>query len=442
MKKYLLVIVAFMTVLLAACGEKVVGQEYDFSKDNRQPTTIRVWVDDSEGAMMKEMVEKFREVHPEVVVEWAHMGTVDAMNQLKLSGPSGNGADIFQFPHDQLATALRHNLLLPIPDDHVEELEDRMNETAMKVATACFDEEKANKGQNPFDCGENDSNRKVFAVPISVESVALFYNKDLVDEVPETWEQLLVDAKKYKDETGNNYINTNWNDSYFINFVLSAHGYIPFGENMDDPDNVNINSQAVINGLQWIKDNIVPYYGEGSSAPAIQALADKDFQEKKSPFIITGPWMIETYKNVGLNFGVTKIPTININDEDVAPKPFLGAQMLGVYAGSTKVEAALKFIKFWNSNEGLRIQYDHKGKLPALKDELLDQVPGVKDDEYLEGIRAQLENTIPMPTIAEVEHYWEPVRVMINDIWDGGLTPEAAAEKAEKAYDARRGLGQ
>ena len=441
MRKYLMMIVSVVAaLLLVACQPEVKGYEYDFSQDNREPTKIVVWVDDDEGFMMKEMIEEFNLIHPNIIVEWAHMGAVDAINQLQMSGPSGNGADVFQFPHDQLARALRHDLLLSLPDRVVESLRERINPTALQVATACYDNKKAEQGQNPFDC--ETGKESVFAVPIAVESVALFYNKDLIDEPAKTWDELLEKGYEYLEETGNFYFNTNWNDSYFINFILSAHGYIPFGKTMKDPDNVGLNSQEVINALKWLRDNIVPYYGSGSNAGAIQEKADSSFEEGTTPYIITGPWRIATYKSKGLNVGVTTIPSMNIDGKEVMPKPFMGAQMLGVYKESKKVEAALTFIEFWNSDKGLEIQFKHKGRIPALKEEYMKNIPGVKDDELVQGIIEQLQYTIPMPTIAEVDHYWEPVRIMINDVWSGGLTPEEAAQKAENGYNQRRNLTQ
>lgn len=451
MRKYLLLFCMFATIgFLAACDterEERTGHTYHFDQDRQKPTTITVWVDDTDGEMMDEMIEKFNIKHPDILVEWAHMGTVDAMNQLQMSGPSGNGADIFQFPHDQLATALKHQLLYALPDNFVSNLNNRMSESAMTVATSCYNFQ-AKAGENPFTCGTNNQYREVFAAPISVETVALFYNKDLVDTPAATFEELLEDAATYTAEqvaagsSDKYYFNTNWNDSYFINFVLSAHGYIPFGDNMSDPDEVNIDSPEVIAALTWLEDNIVSYYGDGSNAPSIQGLADSAFESGKLPYIITGPWKIETYKKLeGFNFGVTSIPTINVDGQDVAPKPFLGAQMLGVYQNSQHKEAALTFIDFWTSDEGLEIQYRHKGKLPALKDTLMENVAGIRDDEYLAGIREQLKNTVPMPTLAEVEHYWEPIRIMVNDVWNGD-TPAAAAKKAEESYNKLRGLTQ
>lgn len=443
MKRLLMLFFVFAVIItLNACDEPK-GFTYDFAKDKKDPTTITIWVDDTKGQMINEMITEFRKIHPDIYVKFNHMGSVDAMNQLQMSGPSGNGADIFQFPHDQLATALKQELLYALPAEFVDGLTERMQESAIKIATACYT--FGDNVTDRFAC--TGSNEEVFAAPISVESVALFYNKDLLADLglepAKSFEELFEQANEFNDINANKYLlNTNWDDSYFINFVLSAFGYQPFGPTMQDADNIGLNTPEVIEALTWLQENIVPFYGVGTNNTAIQEISDGDFESGKTPYIIQGPWKIETYRAIeDFEVGVTTIPTININGKDVQPKPFMGAQMLGVYKHSNNVEAALKFIQFWTSDKGLEIQYKYQGKLPALKEEFIENIPGVKEDEYLAGIIKQLENTIPMPTIPEVKYYWDPVKVMIQDVWKG-MSPGAAAEKAENSYEANRNLGK
>ena len=415
------------------------GFVYDFSQTRQQSATIRVWLDDTDGFYMDELIAEFNKIHPNIVVEFTHMGTVDARERLELYGKAGRGADIIQFPHDHLAPALLSDLLFPLPRQFANNLKERMSDVSMGIATACF-----NPTTRSFLCDDNTS-MEVFGAPIAVESVALFYNKDILDElgleVAETFEELIAQAEAHSNIADAKYFfNTNYNDSYFMHFALTAFGYDAFGPNHNDRNNVGLDSPEVIAGLTWIDQNLKPLYRAGSTAEGIQGRAHTAFEAGELAYIITGPWMIETFTNLGLNFGVTTIPTINIDGEDVAPKTFAGAQIVSVYKYSENIEAALTFLEFMTSDVGLEIQYRHKGRLAALKEELLVNIPGLADDVYLQGIKAQLNNAVPMPTIPEVVHYWEPVRVMLNDVWNGTHTPEQAAARAERAYITRRDM--
>jgi arabinogalactan oligomer / maltooligosaccharide transport system substrate-binding protein len=454
-KKYLMMFfVALMTLVLSACdddtkkdpsdnnGGTKTGYQYNFSETKKETTTIRVWADDTDGIFMDKLIEEFNKIHPEIIVKFQHMATTEAREKLQLLGPSGKGADIFQFPHDHLAPALEADLVYALPDQVATKLNERMSEISMSIATACYDFD-APEGTNAFAC--TGSNENVFAYPLSVESIALFYNKDLLDELglePATsFEELITQSQTYNDHAATKYLlNTNFDDSYFMNFFFTAFGYKPFGDDFNNPDQVNLNSEAVIKGLNYIKNNIVPLYGSGTNNTSIQALADPKFEAGELPYIITGPWKIETYKDLDFEVGVTTIPTINIDGEDVAPKPFVGAQMAAIYKYTENYEAAVTFLDYWTSYEGLNHQYDIKGKLPALKEELMDNIPAVDADPYLQGIRAQIENTIPMPTIPEIQQFWDPAKFMVQEVWKGTHTPEQAALRAENAYNADRSL--
>jgi arabinogalactan oligomer/maltooligosaccharide transport system substrate-binding protein len=446
-KKFLfLLFVSILAVTVTACqsttsdvvvttNDNRVGYKYNFSEDKKETTTIKVWADDTDGLFMQELIKEFNKVYPEILVDFTHMGTVDARERLQLMGEKG--ADIIQFPHDHLAPALEADLLYALPTSYANSLNERMSDISMSIATACFDFETSS-----FEC--DGTNENVFAAPLSVESIALFYNKSKVTTPATTFESLIEEFAAYPDAdvaSGKYLFNTNYNDSYFLTFALTAFGYSPFGPNQNDPDHVGLNSDAVIKGLTWLKNEISPLYGAGTTASNIQALADSKFEAGELPYIITGPWKIETYKALDFEVGVTTIPTINIDGVDVAPKPFVGAQMAGVYKFSNNKEAALTFLQFWTSEKGLEIQYNFKGKLPALKDELIDEIDVINNDEYLKGIRAQITNTIPMPTIPEIQHYWEPVRIMFTEAWAGG-DPASIALKAENSYNASRNLGQ
>jgi arabinogalactan oligomer/maltooligosaccharide transport system substrate-binding protein len=446
-KKYLLFLFSgVLAVTLAACGTTGTGYQYDFSQSQRQGTTIRVWADDTDGDFMDELIEAFNVHEPDIQVDFQHMGTVDARERLEVFGPSGNGADIIQFPHDHLANALEADLLYALPTDVATRLNERMSPISMSIATACYNAEAT---ENQFDC--DGVNQQVFAAPLSVESVALMYNKELLREIEgddfevvTSFEQIISRSKEYNDTSvqgGKYYFNTNFNDAYFMNFALTAFGFEPFGPEHSDADNPGIDTPEVIKALTWIQDELSPLYGTAGAAN-IQSQADRQFEDGDLPYIITGPWKIETYNNLGMDFGVTSIPTINIDGVDVDPKPFVGAQLAAIYKYSDNIEAAITFLEFWTSDEGLEIQYKHKGNLPALTPEHIENIAGVSDDEALIGIAHQIENTIPMPTIPQIQSYWEPVRIMIEKTWNNQATPAEAAEEAEEGYYSRRGLSE
>ena len=201
------------------------GEELDFSEVIQAKTEIKVWMDDENGEYMEELIAAFNEVYPNIVVKHQHMGSVDAREKLKTFGPSGNGADIFQFPHDHLASAIKEDLVYPLSDELKTKLEARMHKSGMEVATLCY-----NENNKSFVCDAN-SKPRLFAVPNSLESVVLAYNKKLVSEVPASFEKLLEEAAAYTAANpGSYYLGTSshWADSYFIPPHFYIFQYFPF----------------------------------------------------------------------------------------------------------------------------------------------------------------------------------------------------------------------
>lgn len=406
------------------------GERIDFSDLLKPKTTIRVWMDDEKGDYMRALIAEFNKLYPEIIVEHQHMGTVESREKLKTFGPSGNGADVFQFPHDHLAQAKLEDLVLTLPNSTKTILTERSHPVALQVATL---------------------DGEVVGVPNSLESVGLYYNKDLVDTPATTFEELLAeaaiwnaapnadDATRTNAQAGVYYLGTSshWADSYFMQFAYSAFGFTPFGPQLNDPTSVGFNTPATIAALTWMRDSLKPAVTGTGATDSVTAGAN--FENGKLPYIIAGPWNAEAYKAKGVNYGIAKMPTIKVGDENKETKTFAGAQITAVYKYSQNQDAAIKWVEFLTSDIAMKLQYDYKYKLPALKEELLQNIPGVLDDELMNMMSEQLATSVPMPVIPEVTYYWGPGESMIKEIWNNNKAITTAVADAEASYKALSG---
>jgi len=441
MKKILtLLLVLVAGVTLVSCdkdGEvEVGGVVIDFSKSLVQKTEITVWIDDEEGDYMEEIIDAFNEIYPNIVVNHTHMGSVDARERLKTFGPSGNGADVFQFPHDHLAAAYSEGLLYALPSETQALITERSHPMGVEIATIT----------------ENGTD-KLYGVPMSLEALTLYYNKALVDEVPDTLEEILEEGATWNAatvasthegsedtrtnaEAGYYYLTTSshWSDSYFDQFIFSAFGFRPFGENGDDASAVGFDSQAMKDALEFMRDDLKPVVVGGNDNRDGKG---GDFESGNIPYIITGPWSNEAYtEKLGDDLGISTLPTVN----GQAGAPFAGAIMAAVYKYAKNPSDAIKFVEFLSSDIAMEIQYEYKTKLPALKTELLTNIAGVSEDEFLLTTAEQLNNAVPMPTIEEVQSYWGPAETMIDNVWINNADIAQAVKDAEESYAALRAL--
>ncbi|MDR2483160.1 MAG: maltose ABC transporter substrate-binding protein [Treponema sp.] len=356
------------------------------------------------------VITEFTKKYPGVSIHFENVGNVDSRGKVSLDGPAGIGPDVFLMPHDHIGNAVNDGLCEPFPADAQQKYNSLLLDAAVKTCT--------------FD-------GKLYAVPISTENIAFFYNKDLLGDtpVPKSFEEVIAFAEKWNNP-GQNKFAFRWqvDDSYHNYFFLTAFGMSVFGPDRSDYKNPGFDSDAARRGIEF--HNSLKKYYSVNVADATWDNSVAMFQRGEVPFTITGPWGIEDAKKNGVNFGITKIPTISGNQ----PRCFSGNIVAAVSSYSQNFEAAFALVDFLATNEGAIVQYNSTGKLTALKD--ISGVPGLRDDPYLAGIQEQSPYADPMPTIPEVNQMWDPLKALFTFTWDGQLTPQQAQKKAMDDYDA------
>lgn len=373
---------------------------------------LKVWVDNEDYGTA--LVEAWAKKYPDVELTYEVVGTVDQRAKLELDGPAGTGPDVFQLPHDHVSTAVNAGIAMELQPELAEYLKGRLIDTAMATANV---------------------GGKQYGAAVITESIALFYNKDLVgDFMPKTFEELVDWAGKYKEETGNYGLGWQVEDAYHNYFFLTAFGFKVFGENMNDAENPGWDSEAVAKGLEFYKSVKNVFDMPGPDANWDNTVAK--FQNGELPFTITGPWAIGDAVKNGVNFGVMPLPTIAGNQ----PYTFSGAQILLISNYTKYPNAANNLLSFMASDEGLGIIYKTTGKLPAVKDATV--VPGLADDENLKGIAAQAAFSYPMPVIPEIQYMWEPQAGLFKFVWNDELSIADSQKKAVEDYNTLRNAAQ
>ena len=74
-------------------------------------------------------------------------------------------------------------------------------------------------------------------------------------------------------------------------------------------------------------------------------------------------------------------------------------------------EEAKEFAKFLISEEMQQLRFELTGAIPSVDIEV--------ESEYMAGFQAQLEYAYPMPSIAEIDNFWDPMNNACSNVWDG-----------------------
>jgi len=368
---------------------------------------LLVWMDNNEWA--EAAIAAFNVYYPDVDVHYEYVGNVDSRGKVSLDGPAGIGPDVFLMPHDHIGNAIIDDICLSLPHEMQEKYSELLLDSSVKTCTF---------------------NGELFAVPISTENIAFFYNKDLLGAtpVPQTFEDVISFAERWNDPSANKYA-LRWqvDDSYHNYFFLTAFGMELFGPNMNDFRLPGFDSASAAKGMEF-HSGLKNYY-HVNTADATWDSTVAAFQRGEVPFTITGPWAIGEAIHNGINFGVTKLPAIN----GTQPRCFSGNIVASVSSYSKNIPASLAFVDFLGSVEGATIQFLHTGKLAAYKD--VSGIEGLRDDVYLRGIIEQSPFTDPMPVIQEVNQMWDALKALFTFTWDGTLSVEEAQHKAMETYN-------
>ncbi|MEU6609957.1 sugar ABC transporter substrate-binding protein [Streptomyces shenzhenensis] len=159
----------------------------------------------------------------------------------------------------------------------------------------------------------------------SVNTLALFYNKDVLDEaglpVPTTWAELGETAKKLTQ--GKRY-----------GVALSAGGaedgvfqFTPFMWS-NGGDETRLDSPQVVAALDYWKSLLKDGSLSKSTVSWTQADVNDQFMAGNAAMMINGPWQVETLNTKkSLHWGIARIPVPKAGDASVGP---LGGAVLTV----------------------------------------------------------------------------------------------------------------
>lgn len=422
MKKVLsLFFVALFIVVLAACS-KPGGSEQEETKDTTEKTSTEAtvlepeegaelvfWSNGDQEAEWAEYVagEFNNEYGIKVTVE--EVSHTDAAGKLETDGPAGLGGDVFTGAHDHVGNMEVAGLIY---DNYfADEYKERYMEGAVTAVSA-----------------NSDGEYKMFGYPLAIETVGLFYNQDLLDQMgfepAETMEELMQQSKEFMEKNPGSYgFMVEPGNFYLIHGFLGGYGGYIFGENNTNPEDIGLNNEGGLKAAELMKkihDEILPLKKEDITGDVISS----QFNEGKLLYNITGPWAVKGHQEAGVNFGVKTMPKL---DNGEVPTTFSSVKSLFVNAYSDYPKAATLLAQFATTDEMLLKRYEMTGQLPPSNALLEDET--IKSDELNLAFLEQSQYSISMPNIPAMQHVWAGMEVAFTSLWNGESEPKAALDK-------------
>lgn len=355
-------------------------------------TSITIWSDDQLTPVLNELVGPFQEEYGiGLVVE----NVPDRDDQFPIAVPAGEGPDISMFPHDRLGGFVESGLLAPIDlGDKV----DQFDPVAIEAMT--FD------GQ-------------LYAVPYTVENLAFFYNTDLVDSPPETWEELIEVGSALVDSGDASYALALTGTTYDAFPLQTAFGGYVFGVNDDgtyNPNDVGIDSEGMIAAGDFIQDNVEAGYISSSTD---WDTAHLQFETGEVPFLMAGPWALDRIRESGVPYAIGGFPSANQQGY-----PFLGVWGFTVNALGDNVLLAQTFLtEVLATPEAMQVLADGSNRPSAW-------LSIESDDPDLVAFGEVAETAQYMPAIPEMGSVWGSWADAFTLLINGEQEPDEALTNA------------
>ncbi|SEO21356.1 arabinogalactan oligomer / maltooligosaccharide transport system substrate-binding protein [Amphibacillus marinus] len=413
MKFYKLIGLSAMAFVMVACGngsETETGNNTENTENGSNGEvsgSIEVGVGEDYVEFVEAIIPAFEDEYG-VEVTVSERDMFDTLEAVPLDGPAGLSPDVLLSPYDRIGGMGQQGHLseLTLPDDG------RYDETDEQQVTV---------------------NDQVYGVPFVIESLVLFYNKDLIEAPPMTFEELeeLADEEQYA-FTGQSGTSTaflaNWVDFYNSYGLISGFGGYVFGGDGEDTADIGLNTAEAIEGIEYAQKWFNDIWPEGMlDVTSAGDFIDDQFIQGNAVAVINGPWGAANYRDSGVNLGVAPIPTLpNGNPYE----PFAGGKGWVIPSYSENFEAAAAFVAFVTNEENMMLLYeDYTNEIPA-NQQAKSTISDAADDELAIAVIDQYNNAVPMPNIPEMAEVWTGAESMMFDAGYGNKTAEESANDA------------
>ena len=306
---------------------------------------------DARVEAMETLIENFEAANPDITVKMTHFPYADYRTKVAAAIPAGEGPDVVQLFYGWLNDYVAADLIQPLPSDVF---------PASKIDAEFFPMVQAMKEGDQY-----------WALPTAVRSLALFYNKRLLEEArvepATTLDEMIAAAKAMTKRDGAGNLTqvgmtagmTAQDHHWWREGLVRQFGGEPY---VDDYQTVNYNNEAGLEALNF-------YSGLFMGDDAVTSIGFMDepqaaFKAGRAGLHIDGSFRIGSLEGQrGLNWGVTELPATADGTQSNYASYWVNA--ITTKAEGEKYDAAVKFMEYITGDEAMQVWLDVVGELPA-----------------------------------------------------------------------------
>ncbi len=383
------------------------------------PVQIDLWhaYRGDEATAIDALVDDYNAAHPDVQVDALAIPYAGFFSKLEAAAPRGNGPDLFIAAHERIGSWQETGLVQPLPQG-----EDATGYHPATVSAMTYD-------------------GALYGLPLAYKCLALFVNRALLAEAPTTTDELvqLLPGLTGDKRFGLAYVFT---DAYMHAPWMHGFGGGVFADDgvADDgvaDDGVADDGVAGDGRVDLARD------GNAASMAFVLDLQDRGllpeeptsalvtdlFNQGRAAMVISGPWFLGEV-SPDVDFFIAPLPTVSQTGKPASPYLTVDGAFVSAYAEHPA--EALDFARFLASPDAARRRALQGRQSVASLAAAAD--PDVAADPILSAFRRQLDASVPMPNVPEMQVTWEPMARALRRVTRHAMTPEAAVEGAQVEY--------
>ncbi|HLR53818.1 MAG TPA: ABC transporter substrate-binding protein [Pseudogracilibacillus sp.] len=415
-------------LVLAACGGNsnegnANNNEGEGNDEDEEVTLTYARGVDTTGAT-EVLTEAFEEEHPNINIEFQEM-------------PSDSGDQ-----HDQYVTAFSADSAeIDVFDaDVIWPAEFAQADYAMDLDRFIEEDDIDMDEYFPGPVEAGNFKGKQWAMPKFIDAGVLFYRTDIVDDPPETWDELIDSAEDLQGEEGTDFgylMQGNQYEGLVTNAIEFIGGY--GGEVIDEEENVVVDSPETVTAIEKMQEIAESDFVPDDILNFTEIETESSFIEGEAVYARNWPYLQASSEDDDKSevAGDVDFTTIPAGDDTSASA--LGGWMSMINKNTEHPKEAWEFVKFMTGEEGQKITAIEGGSPPTLSDlyddEEVKDEGGVlfSDPDFVDV----LENATPRPVSSIYPEISDIMQIELSKALAGEISAEeAASNMQEKMEDA------
>ncbi len=390
-------------VSMLICGALAASSVAGLTACGNKGLELTVWGSAAQQETLKQMVAKFEEANSETKYNIKVGICEEDMAVSNIAPDPSAAADVFCYSNDQLVPLLRVGALAKLGGIFLDNVKTENSEDSVASGSVAY----------------GTADEKVYGYPYASDNgYFMFYDKSVITDEQVGSLESIISVCETKNKKIAWAVDVPWYTAgWFFAFGCDYSVEYDYNDNYKEKNiEISLNNEGGINACKAMSKLTSSKAFSGKSTDNEKIITG--FTTKSTAVAVSGTWNAPQIKKIlGENYGVCKLPTVNVNGQDVQLSSFKGYKLFGVNPHSgDKIVEAHKLAAFLSS-EAMQAERFEKYMVGPTNNAAAN---AVKDDATFAALNAQKQFAKDQTSVPS--SFWEPLKGVGLNIIDGLLS--------------------